>query len=70
VWDAHDYEIKALVKKDEKIIQELPLSFTGNPSLFAGTFKTEGKGSYELIVYAYNPANGNTGIDRTSFTIK
>jgi hypothetical protein len=70
VWDAESYEIMALVMNDRKIIRELPLSFTGQPSLFAASFKAEEKGSYDLIVYAYHPANGNTGIDRLSFTVK
>jgi hypothetical protein len=70
VWDTNDYEINALIKKDKKIIRELPLSFTGQPSLFAATFEAEEKGSYEILVYAYHPENGNTGIDRAFFTVK
>ncbi len=30
----------------------------------------EGKGVYELSVYVYNPANGNTGLDKVTFTAK
>ena len=27
-------------------------------------------GTYEVVVYAYDPANGNTGLDRTTFLIE
>jgi hypothetical protein len=69
VWDTKDYEIRALVKKDGQLVQDLPLQFSGKPSLFTGTFQAEEKGNYEIVVYAYNANNGNTGIDRVNIQI-
>jgi hypothetical protein len=64
VWDTEDYEMKALVTRDNKFFKEIPLRFSGQPSLFTASFETMEKGNYEIIVYAYNPNNGNTGVDR------
>jgi len=44
-----------------------PLKFEGTPSHFAGDLKIEKAGEYEAIVYAYDPANGNTGLDSVTF---
>jgi hypothetical protein len=30
----------------------------------------EEAGVYEAIVYAYDPANGNTGVDSVTFSVK
>ncbi len=70
MWDAEDYEIMALVTKDKRPYREIPLQFSGQPSLFTASFETEEKGNYEILVYAYNPDNGNTGIDRVRLEVK
>ncbi len=70
VWDSNKYEIKAMLKKDGKLIKELPLKYAERPSLFSASFLPEEKGEYELIVYAYDPANGNTGLDRATFEVR
>jgi len=43
------------------------LKFEGAPSHFAGDLKIEEPGEYEAVVYAYDPANGNTGLDSVTF---
>jgi hypothetical protein len=63
VWDSNNYEIKALVKYNGKIIKTLPLAFAG-PSTFNGQAKVSEKGDYEIIVYAYDRITGNTGVDK------
>jgi hypothetical protein len=70
VWNADDYEFRALIKKENKLVRELPLQFSGQPSVFSVSFRPEETGEYELIVYAYNPDSGNTGVDRVSFSVK
>jgi hypothetical protein len=70
LWDADKFEIMALLKKDGKSAGEFPLKYSGQASQFHTSLPVSEKGTYELIVYAYDPANGNTGLDRTSFTIK
>ena len=59
-----------IVKKDGTKIDEIPLKFTGEKSQFSGTFKADSKGIYEITVYAYDPGNGNTGLDKVTFIVK
>lgn len=70
MWDSDRYEIKAVIKKSGRVISEEKLRFSGKPSFFTASFTAKEKGKYDVLVYAYNPDNGNTGIDRASFTIK
>ncbi len=69
-WDSNGFEIKAAVSKDGKLIKELPLEYAGRPSLFSGTFLSEETGSYDLTVFAFDPSNGNAGINRLTFEVK
>ena len=45
----------------------VPLQYAGKTSEFSGSAELKGKGPFEAIVYAYNPENGNTGIDVVKF---
>jgi hypothetical protein len=69
MWDSSKYEIEALVKFNGKIINNVPLGFAGSPSAFAGEASVSEAGTYEIIVYAYDPVTGNTGIDRSVVTV-
>lgn len=68
-WDADTYEVAALIKRGETHIGRYPLRYAGTASDFAGTFPLELAGVYEITVYAYDPASGNTGVDRLSLTV-
>jgi len=70
LWDADKFEIMALLKKDGKSAVEFPLKYSGKTSQFQTSLPVSEKGTYELILYAYDPANGNTGLDKTSFIVK
>lgn len=70
LWDANRYEVRALVKKNRKPSGGFPLAYAGEPSQFAGAMDVEGEGNYEVTVYAYDPANGNTGVDKTTVVVK
>jgi len=70
IWDSNGFEIKAAVSKDGKLVKEVPLKYAGRPSLFSGTFSSEETGLYELTVFAFDPSNGNAGIDRLTFEVK
>ncbi len=69
LWDANRFEVRALVSRNGQRIAEVPLSFAGKTSQFAGDVQVAGAGSYEVVVYAHDPANGNTGLDRTTFLV-
>jgi len=40
------------------------MHFAG-PSIFRGEATVKTKGRYEMIVYAFDPQTGNTGVDKT-----
>ncbi|XSG81370.1 MAG: hypothetical protein ACPW61_09810 [Methyloligella sp. ZOD6] len=67
LWDADAYEVKALIRHDGKLAGEVALRYAGEASQFEGAVPIEGPGLYEVTVFAYDPANGNTGLDRTTF---
>ncbi|QKP78730.1 hypothetical protein HT051_05565 [Methyloligella sp. GL2] len=67
LWDADAYEVKAIVKHDGKVVDTVALDYAGEASQFATTLPIKAPGTYELTVYAFDPANGNTGLDRTTF---
>lgn len=41
--------------------------YAGTTSQFRATLPVERPGAYEVLVYAYHPETGNTGLDRTTF---
>ena len=67
LWDADRFEVKAIVKRNGERIGEVDLAYAGKTSQFAGNVPVEQPGLYEVIVYAHDPGNGNTGLDRTTF---
>ncbi|WP_339614359.1 hypothetical protein [uncultured Parvibaculum sp.] len=69
LWDADGYEVTGLLYKDGKKVDSAALSYAGETSLFAGDMATPRPGRYELVVYAYDPANGNTGVAKTALVV-
>ncbi len=71
LWDAADYELGAVVLRDGERLTELTMEPTGEDSTrYAVDVEAEAPGVYEVQVYAYDPANGNTGLDRSTFIIQ
>jgi hypothetical protein len=69
LWDADRYEVRARVKRNGQDAGEVLLRFAGKTSQFEADLPVAGAGSYEVVVYAHDPANGNTGLDRTTFIV-
>jgi hypothetical protein len=70
LWDAGAYEVSALVMKDGKDMESIPLAYAGTPSQYAALIPVRGPGVYEVAVYAYDASNGNTGIDRVTYIVE
>lgn len=70
VWDSSKYEIKAIVKHNGETTSAMPLSFAGKTSTYSGNLEVSKPGAYEIILYAYDPETGNTGVDSTTFNVK
>ncbi len=70
LWDADKLEVAAILAKDGKTQKTVPLDFAGRTSQFATEIELEEPGVYDATVYAYDPANGNTGLDRVTFVLR
>ena len=70
LWDANKFEVGMTISKNGNKVGEEALSYTGNSSMFSGEMPVTEPGDYEIIVHAYDPKNGNTGIDKTTVVIE
>ncbi|PKD20213.1 hypothetical protein APR41_14620 [Salegentibacter salinarum] len=68
VWDANQYEVKAIISAEDKESREITLNSTDKPSTFAANTSLE-KGYYTITIYAFDPVTGNTGVDKTNIII-
>jgi len=69
LWDADRFEIRAVVRRDGKRVAELPMRYAGTPSQFRVEYEAAEPGVYDALIYAHQPSNGNTGLDRTTWII-
>jgi hypothetical protein len=69
LWDANTIEVAALLSRNGQRVEVLPLQYAGIASQFSGTWNIQEPGVYEAVVYAYDAANGNTGVDRVTFMV-
>ncbi len=68
LWDANRYEMTAILLKNGKELSRKALNFV-KTSEFSVEFPGLGKGSYEIVTFAYDPSNSNTGVDTISFKL-
>jgi hypothetical protein len=69
LWDANKFEVAALLRRNGESVGELALDYAGRTSQFAAGWQIDQPGVYEAVVYAYDAANGNTGLDRVTFIV-
>ncbi|MEQ8231519.1 MAG: hypothetical protein RLW61_03725 [Gammaproteobacteria bacterium] len=69
LWNADGYEVAALVSHEGEPRGRYPLTYAGSTSQFSASIPTPEPGLYVVTVYAYDPANGNTGVDHTTFFV-
>ena len=68
IWDAKQYEVKAIISNSDGISKEVELKQKDKASTFKAETTLE-KGLYEVMIYAYDPVSGNTGVDKTNIII-
>lgn len=68
LWDADQYEIKAIVNKDGEFENTVDMKVLEKASTFSTKLKLTA-GKYEIMVYAFDPESGNTGVGKTSFIV-
>lgn len=69
-WNAEDYEVEAVIKKDGQVIKNVPLKVRGKNSTYEAETDMPESGNYEILIYAYDPQSGNTGADKINIIIK
>lgn len=69
LWDANQFQVAAIVKRNGKTIDKFPLRYAGSTSQFTAELNVREAGAYEVTVYAYDPTNGNTGVDKTTIVL-
>ena len=69
IWDPNKYEVKAVVKYNGVVYDEITLTFANKTSTFEGTLDVTKEGIYEAIVYSLDPMSGNAGVDKTTFMV-
>ncbi len=67
-WRPEEFEVGALVRGPNGFSLEIPLRFqeippADTPGQFVGVWSAPPKGIYEITVFAYQKATGNTGVD-------
>lgn len=70
LWDADEIELTATLLKDGDTVARVPLEYAGSPSQFRARLQADGPGAHEILVTAFYPASGNTGVDRTTVVIE
>ncbi|MCH4823636.1 hypothetical protein ML462_10685 [Gramella lutea] len=68
LWDANQYEVKAVITSSEGNSREVVLDQKDKPSTFSGETNLD-KGLYEIMIYAYDPVTGNSGLDKTNIIV-
>lgn len=78
-WHPSQFEVKAVIKQGTTIATEVLLEYDpdapfGVPSQFAGKWpvppnNTDQPAIYEIVVFAFQEKNGNTGVDRATVII-
>jgi hypothetical protein len=70
LWDALKYEVKAFVKRDGQAVGTVTLAPGKTANSFEGTLEVSVPGTYEVTLYAFDPANGNAGVDSVGFMVR
>lgn len=68
IWDADKYEVTALISQEGEKDRSIQLDISDKPSTFSGTISLP-EGNFNITVYAFDPATGNTGLDSTNIII-
>ena len=69
LWDSNRFQIAAMIEHDGQPLPERPLASSGTASQYELSFRPDTAGVYNVVVQAYDATTGNTGVDRTTFTV-
>ena len=63
-------QIAAMLENGKAMSAPTALLYAGQPSTFSGELTFTEKGAYVVDLYAYDPANGNTGLVKYKVTVR
>ena len=69
-WDGNKFELIATTTHNGRASVETPLIYAGKSSEFTAQIPTDGPGDYHIMVTAFDPTDGNTGLARMTVTAK
>lgn len=69
LWDADQFQVEAIIMRDGEKIDQIALAYAGQASQFTTSYQPSQAGAYQVVIFAHQPSNGNTGLDRTSFHV-
>jgi hypothetical protein len=69
MWDADKVEVGAVLMRDGDRGTPVELSYAGEASTFSGELAVGEPGNYIVEVYAYDPTNGNTGLQQIPLVV-
>lgn len=70
LWDSSAYDIEAHIIRNDVLQETVDLTFTGQTSLFEGSFVPSEQGRYRIRVTAFHPQTGNAGVAETLITVE
>lgn len=69
LWDPSSYEIQYTATMGGKPVASGPLRYAGKSNRFAAAFTARNVGVYDIVVTAFDPATGNSGVAETTFQV-
>ncbi len=69
-WDSDEIEVMAEIRFDGDKVMTERMAYTGELSRYAVDVPSTDKGTYEILVTAFDPRSNNTGLDRASFIVR
>ncbi len=69
-WDSDAIEVTANVSFNGESAGTFAMPYAGKTSTYSVVVPSTEKGVYTVLVSAYDPRTGNTGVDRTSFIVR
>jgi len=69
-WDSDEIDVMAEVRFNGDKVMTAPMAHSGTLSHYTVDVPSTDKGTYEVLVTAFDPRSGNTGVDRASFIVR
>ncbi len=69
IWDPTKFEIDYAVTRKGVPVARGALRYGGKPNRFVGAFTAADVGVYDIVVTAFDPASGNSGVAETTFEV-